>query len=113
MRKKMWCTLITLFLFPVFTGSAKAEPWQLAGKKLKIEQMATTDAGLEFKVKGNVAVAPASSCVNWFIVPRGHADFNVLTSFLLTASAAKKKIDFVFDYGSQECMVPVDSIILY
>ncbi len=112
MGKKIWGIVGVLFLSLFFTQSVMAE-LVMANKKLKLELLKSTPDGVEFKIKSKVAITPSSQCENWFIIPRLHEDYKVLTAFLLTASATKKKIDIEFDDVSQECLVPVSSLVIY
>jgi hypothetical protein len=111
MKKKSLVALICLVGIALFTVQAQA--WEWSQNNLKLKSIMVTSAGVEFTVKTKRAVAPNSSCVNEFVVPNSHADFNLMAAFLLTASAGKKKISISFDEASEECQVEVNSVVLY
>lgn len=111
MIKKNLIVLVCLAGMVLF--SVQAQAWEWSAKNLKLSSIAVTSAGVEFTVKAKGSIAPNSSCVNEFIVPNSHGDFNLIAAFLLTGFAQKKKIALLFDETSEECEVEVSSVTLY
>ena len=114
MKKTCQALLITLVATVLFVGHARAD-FVAAGARMKLSSIGVTAAGVEFtvKAKGDLTLNPGPDCVNKFIVLNSHDDFNLMAALLLTASAQNKKIDFLFDYNSNECAVEVISVIMY
>ena len=114
MMKKSFGVLLALLFSLLLAQSVSAVNYLAVNKPLKLDILKSTVNGVEFKIKSKAAIAPKSlDCGTWFVVPRGHEDYKVLTAFLLTAFATKKKIDIEYDDDFTECLVPVDSVTLY
>jgi hypothetical protein len=113
-KNSLWIAIFLLFALCIAQNSF-AESWIFNNTNLKVENLAVTSEGVEFKIKTRLRliVALNSSCTNEFIIPRGQLDYDMLAAFLLTAYAKKKKVGIVFDNDSVECMVPVNSVVLY
>jgi hypothetical protein len=116
MMKKKWGFVIGLFFLFSLVQDVCAENWVESEDRLRLAKVSSTALGLEFKIRNITPVsAPNSICndTNWFVIPRAHPDFNVLSALVITASATGKKISVVFDHDSVECLVPVDSVTIY
>ena len=113
-KNSLWIAIFLLLALCIAQNSF-AVSWVFNNTSLKVENLAVTSEGVEFKIKTRrgVIVAPNSSCANEFIIPRGQLDYDMLAAFLLTAYAKRKKIGIAYDNDSVECMVPVDSVVLY
>lgn len=115
MNKSCLWIVAFLFFFLCVVQVSFAQNWIFANNNLKLRSLAATPEGLEFTIKSpkNIPVAPNSSCLNEFIVPKVHEDYDLLAAFLLTASAKKKKVGIVYDDDSTECQVEVQSVVVY
>ena len=115
MKVKCLGVVLSLFFLLCIAQNSLAQTWVYANDNLKIENLASTSEGLEFKLRENshTVLAPNSSCDNEFIIPRGHLDYDMLAAFMLTALARNMKIGIYYDDDSVECKVEVNSVIVY
>lgn len=113
-KNSLWIGFFLLLSLCIVQNSFAAT-WVFNNTNLKVENLAVTSEGVEFKIKTrrSLTVALNSSCTNEFIIPRGQLDYDMLAAFLLTAYAKRKKVGIVYDDDSVECMVPVNSVVLY
>ena len=87
-----------LFFFLGIAQNSHALTWVYANDNLKVENLAATSEGLEFKVKTRrrAITAPNSSCVNEFIVPRNHMDYEMLAAFFTNGFSSQEEDRYSF-----------------
>ena len=103
MKMKSLVVAICVIGIALLTGQAFAD---FTGGKLKLDSVVVDSSGVQFTIKSGKPVGEPT-CNNEFFVDPLNPDYNLMSAFLLAASAQKKKIDFDADADCEVTAVKV------